>query len=174
MCTYKCNMQAGVLVGDGATGWGHAAAAASAASERYSPAQLTGGVAGRRTRGGVMVTTAGQASLLPSLKIHNPGAGRNLAQIPVHMYSVRTYVRTYVPLGHVYTVYFVIEEKLNFTAILPMVLSLHGTYYVCTCVKHTWFSYVRSIMLCHNFLIGKGHTCAPRTTCVLGGYTAAS
>jgi hypothetical protein len=34
--------------------------------------------------------------------------------------------------------------------------------------------YVRTIMLCHNFLIGKGHTCAPRTTCVLGGYTAAS
>jgi len=30
------------------------------------------------------------------------------------------------------------------------------------------------IMLCHNFLIGKGHTCALRTTCVLGGYTAAS
>ncbi len=29
-------------------------------------------------------------------------------------------------------------------------------------------------MLCHNFLIGKGHTCALRTTCVLGGYTAAS
>ncbi len=24
------------------------------------------------------------------------------------------------------------------------------------------------IMLCHNFLIGKGHTCALRTTCVLG------
>jgi hypothetical protein len=29
-------------------------------------------------------------------------------------------------------------------------------------------------MLCHTFLIGKGHTCALRTTCVLGGYTAAS
>jgi hypothetical protein len=33
--------------------------------------------------------------------------------------------------------------------------------------------YVRPIMLCHNFLIGKRHTCALRTTCVLGGYTAA-
>ncbi len=26
----------------------------------------------------------------------------------------------------------------------------------------------------HNFLIGKGHTCALRTTCVLGGYTRSS
>jgi hypothetical protein len=25
------------------------------------------------------------------------------------------------------------------------------------------------VLICHNFLIGKGHTCALRTTCVLGG-----
>jgi hypothetical protein len=30
------------------------------------------------------------------------------------------------------------------------------------------------LMLCHNFLIGNGHTCALRTTCVLEGYTAPS
>ncbi len=43
----------------------------------------------------------------------------------------------------------------------------------CILPKHTWFSsahvcrtYVL-IMVCHNFLIGKGHTCALRTTCVL-------
>jgi hypothetical protein len=65
------------------------------------------------------------------------------------------YHGTMVPYGHVYS-------------------------YICTCtipvvpVVRTW--YVRTtyvlVMLCHNFLIGKGHTCALRTTCVLGGYTA--
>jgi hypothetical protein len=40
------------------------------------------------------------------------------------------------------------------------VLMYSSTY---TCVP---FVYVL-IMLCHNFLIGKGHTCALRTTCVL-------
>ncbi len=54
--------------------------------------------------------------------------------------------------------------------------------YICTYTWHVpWYSstmvhvYVRAyvlIMLCHNFLIGKGHTCARRTTSVLGGYTA--
>jgi hypothetical protein len=51
----------------------------------------------------------------------------------------------------------------------------NGTH-VCTRVRTMVHVYVRTyvlIMLCHNFLIGKGHTCALRTTCVLGGYTAA-
>ncbi len=41
----------------------------------------------------------------------------------------------------------------------------HGTY---TCT-HTCGAYVHVyvlVMSCHNFLIGKGHTCALRTTCV--------
>ena len=33
---------------------------------------------------------------------------------------------------------------------------------------HWYCSTYVLIMLCHNFLIGKGHACALRTTCVLG------
>ncbi len=39
-----------------------------------------------------------------------------------------------------------------------------------------WYvrTYVRTYMdVMSQFLIGKGHTCELRTTCVLGGYTAA-
>ncbi len=41
-------------------------------------------------------------------------------------------------------------------------------------VPGTWVRTYVLIMLCHNFLIRKGHTCALRTTCVVGGHTAAS
>jgi hypothetical protein len=41
---------------------------------------------------------------------------------------------------------------------VPMVLEDVRTY-TCTYVL---------VMVCHNFLIGKGHTCALRTTCVFG------
>ena len=41
------------------------------------------------------------------------------------------------------------------------------TYVVRTYVRTRVRTYM-AIMLCHNFLIGKGHTCALRTTCVLG------
>ncbi len=56
----------------------------------------------------------------------------------------------------------------------------HGTRVPLVPLVRTMVPLVRTtgtyhgIMLCHNFLIGKGHTCALRTTCVLGGYTAAS
>ncbi len=47
---------------------------------------------------------------------------------------------------------------------VPWYQMVHSTYtstYTCTYV-HVYVL----IMLCHNFLIGKGHTCALRTTCV--------
>jgi hypothetical protein len=143
-CTYTCTAHVYVQVQHAGRyagrrrGYGLGARGGVGCVRTVQSCSANGGRCGASYQGRVMVTTAGQASLLPSLKIHNPGAGRKLA----HKYRytctvyVRTYVRTCVPLGHVYTVYFVIEEKLNFTAILPMVLSLHGTYvlrttYVC-------------------------------------------
>jgi hypothetical protein len=68
-----------------------------------------------------------------------------------YQWYVPWYIRTRVPLVRTYNVMSQLSDCVY-------VRTYHGTY----------------IMLCHNFLIGKGHTCAPRTTCVLGGYTAAS
>ncbi len=73
--------------------------------------------------------------------------------------GVRTYVHVYYVRTYQWYVYVLIMSRIQ-----------------CTCVR-TRVQYVRTyilIMLCHNFLIGKGHTGALRTTCVWGGYTAAS
>jgi hypothetical protein len=87
---------------------------------------------------------------------------------------VRTIVRTIVRTT-------LSQKQLEIQALSTMVgmgtWYLHGT----RAILVPWYQMVRTrvrtyvlIMLCHNFLIGKGHTCALRTTCVLGGYTAAS
>jgi hypothetical protein len=60
------------------------------------------------------------------------------------------------------------HQRLHRTRVLARV-PWYGVY---TCVP--WYRYVRNVyvllMLCHNFLIGKGHTCALRTTCVFCTY----
>ncbi len=81
------------------------------------------------------------------------------------------YVRTvhvYVPVSYTLS-----QKRLEIQVHVYTVYhgSTNGTYLFGTCVRT--YQMVR-IILCHNFLIGKGHTCALRTTCVLGGYTAAS
>jgi hypothetical protein len=90
------------------------------------------------------------------------------------------YVPSYTMYVHVYvSVYYV--RTIN--APWYLVPWYHGTRDWSTVVHVPWYVpwYVRTyqwyvrvrtyvlIMLCHNFLIGKGHTCALRTTCVLGG-----
>ncbi len=86
----------------------------------------------------------------------------------VRTYStcVRTYVRTYVWYVHVYGETSERCQHRRHHGILRFQLDsdvcsadLHHNQYILT-------------MLCHNFLIGKGHTCALRTTCVLGTYTS--
>jgi hypothetical protein len=84
---------------------------------------------------------------------------------------VRTYVRTYYTCTYLkcYVTTSVYHGPMDPYQYV-YVRTYHGVYvYVRTYVRTTI-----GIMLFHNFLIGKGHTCALRTTCVLGGYQAAS
>ncbi len=70
-------------------------------------------------------------------------------------------------------VHHLVTYTLHYT--IPVVLEYHGTYAIHVHSVRTYVHVYVLLMLCHNFLIGKGHTsCALRTTCVLGGYTAAS
>jgi hypothetical protein len=95
--------------------------------------------------------------------------------IPVY---VRTYVRTYT-CTYTYNVMSQLSDwkrahmcthvcfgRIHGSQLREYVRTYHGSTY-------QWYVHVYVlIMLCHNFLIGKGYTCALRTTCVLGGYTA--
>ncbi len=90
---------------------------------------------------------------------------------------VRTYVRTYVHVRTWYapTVRGTYHTLVRRTYVLrTYVRTRVRTYYVGTCMctytcsVHVY--YVRTY-ICHNFLIGKGHTCAQRRTmCVLRTY----
>jgi hypothetical protein len=73
------------------------------------------------------------------------------------------------PSAGVYQWYLVRLRVRTYTYTCTYVPVYVRTYNVMSQLYQWYLPY--GIMLCHNFLIGKGHTCALRTTCVLGGYT---
>ncbi len=107
-----------------------------------------------------------------------PGYG-TMVRTRVRTLLVQWYVHVYQMVHHDYYIHYVLRHYVYYryghTRIA--ILEANGIAIGRGMERELYVPYMVPyvlIMLCHNFLIGKGHTCALRTTCVLGGYTAAS
>jgi hypothetical protein len=83
--------------------------------------------------------------------------------------SVRsTYHSTYVPNGtYVRTIWYVLRTRVRTYNVMSHMCSTYvRTYHMVR--TYLWYvrTYQHGIMLCHNFLIGKGHTCTYTCTYV--------
>ncbi len=94
---------------------------------------------------------------IPLVRTHTRGRTR-----------VRTYVRTYVPWSyHVVRSTYVsyVSTRVPWCQMVPVRTMVFSYLVGHSGTVRTYYG-VMGPMLCHNFLIGKGHTCAPRTMCV--------